>query len=141
MLAGESAPARRFISSILGGDVPYGSRGHALQRALPARPEAPAAAKPERLELPRPTTPPRTPRPEPPTRVSVIQRVPPKAQSARRDDTKIEIPRSQEPEQVSPSSSSPFSRRVRLTGFSSRGGNTGFLGGGRLRASRRIPDE
>lgn len=26
-------PARRFISSILGGDVPYGSRGHVLTRA------------------------------------------------------------------------------------------------------------
>jgi hypothetical protein len=102
-------PARRFISSILGGDVPYGSRGHVLTRKEPSltpRPEAQlTVAKPERLELPRPTTPPRTPRPEAPTRVSVIQRVPPKAQSARREDTKIEIPRNQEPEQVSPWSS------------------------------------
>ncbi|XP_014207602.1 uncharacterized protein LOC106638775 isoform X2 [Copidosoma floridanum] len=100
-----TTPARRFISSILGGDVPYGSRNHVLSRAA-TRPDGQqklgVAVKSERVELPRPVTPPRTPRPEPPTRVSVIQRVPPKAQSLRRDETKIELPRAQEPEQDQP---------------------------------------
>lgn len=28
----DNAPPRRFISSFLGGDIPYGSRGHVLTR-------------------------------------------------------------------------------------------------------------
>ncbi|XP_031783461.1 AT-rich interactive domain-containing protein 1B isoform X3 [Nasonia vitripennis] len=96
----QATPARRFISSILGGDVPYGSRGHVLSRKTAA---AELIGKPERIELPRPVSPgTRTPRLEAPTRVSVIQRVPPKVQSTRREDTKIEIPRTQEPEQEQP---------------------------------------
>ena len=31
--SGRQPPARRFISSILGGDIPYGSRGHVLTQA------------------------------------------------------------------------------------------------------------
>ncbi|XP_058798797.1 transcriptional regulator ovo-like isoform X2 [Phymastichus coffea] len=80
--------ARRFISSILGGDVPYGSRGHVL-------------SKTDRIELPRPASP-AARIPEAPTRVSVIQRVPTKVQAARREETKIELPRTQEPEQDQP---------------------------------------
>lgn len=94
--------------------MPYGSRGH-LQHVLSGgtsgsigskpglqtRPETPVQPKPERVELPRPVTPARTPRVEAPTRVSVIQRVPP-AKSTRREDASVEVPRTQEPEQVSP---------------------------------------
>ena len=57
-------------------------------------------AKSEKLVLPRPSTPPKTPRVEPPTRVSVIQRVPSQSQSSNRREDKIEIPQTQEPEQV-----------------------------------------
>ncbi|XP_076278075.1 uncharacterized protein LOC143207983 isoform X3 [Lasioglossum baleicum] len=108
-----SAPPRRFISSILGGDVPYGSRGHVLTRAerkeYSSPPIAPSSSdasqfigKSEKLVLPRPTTPPKTPRVEPPTRVSVIQRVPSQSQSASRREDKLEIPQTQEPEQEQP---------------------------------------
>nr|XP_012145470.1 PREDICTED: protein ovo isoform X5 [Megachile rotundata] len=108
-----STPPRRFISSILGGDVPYGSRGHVLTRAerkeYSSPPIAPSSsdasqflAKSEKLVLPRPTTPPKTPRVEPPTRVSVIQRVPSQNQSASRREDKVEIPQTQEPEQEQP---------------------------------------
>ena len=102
-------PPRRFISSILGGDVPYGSRGHVLTRAERKEYSSPPIAsstdpkfltKSDKVELPRPTTPPKAPKIEPPTRVSVIQRVPPQAQNPRREETKIEVPRTQEPEQV-----------------------------------------
>ncbi|XP_043267556.1 transcriptional regulator ovo isoform X2 [Venturia canescens] len=102
-----NSPPRRFISSILGGDVPYGSRGHVLTRAERKEYSSPPIAptgdktlpfKSERLELPRPVTPPKTPRVEPPTRVSVIQRVPPQSQPPRKEHTKIELPRTQEPE-------------------------------------------
>ncbi|XP_034933706.1 transcriptional regulator ovo isoform X2 [Chelonus insularis] len=101
---------RRFISSILGGDVPYGSRSHVLTRAerkeygsplvVPSEKSFPHKA--EKLELPRPSTPPATPRVEPPTRVSVIQRVPPQTQPPRQEHTKIEIPCLSEPEQDQP---------------------------------------
>lgn len=107
-----NTPPRRFISSILGGDIPYGSRGHVLTRAERKEysnpPIAPSSSdatqfltKSEKLVLPRPSTPPKTPRVEPPTRVSVIQRVPPsQSQSASRREDKIEVPQTQEPEQV-----------------------------------------
>lgn len=106
-----NTPPRRFISSILGGDIPYGSRGHVLTRAERKEysnpPIAPSSSdatqfltKSEKLVLPRPSTPPKTPRVEPPTRVSVIQRVPSQSQSASRREDKIEVPQTQEPEQV-----------------------------------------
>lgn len=108
-----STPPRRFISSILGGDVPYGSRGHVLTRAerkeYSSPPIAPSSsdasqslAKSEKLVLPRPTTPPKTPRVEPPTRVSVIQRVPSQTQPTSRREDKVEVPQTQEPEQEQP---------------------------------------
>ncbi|XP_012279999.1 transcriptional regulator ovo isoform X2 [Orussus abietinus] len=107
-----NTPPRRFISSILGGDVPYGSRGHVLTRAERKEYSNPPIASPsgelqplgksEKLELPRPPTPPKTPRVEPPTRVSVIQRVPPQSQPPRREESKPELPQSQEPEQEQP---------------------------------------
>ncbi|XP_011298896.1 uncharacterized protein ovo isoform X2 [Fopius arisanus] len=98
---------RRFISSILGGDAPYGSRGHVLTRAERKEYSSPLVvpeklpSKPERLELPRPPTPPPTPRIEPPIRVSVIQRVPPQTKP-RKEQAKLEVPASQEPEQDQP---------------------------------------
>ncbi|XP_063992642.1 uncharacterized protein LOC135170599 isoform X1 [Diachasmimorpha longicaudata] len=106
-----SAPTspRRFISSILGGDIPYGSRGHVLTRAerkeyssplvVPSPDKLPG--KSERIELPRPPTPPSTSRIKPPTRVSVIQRVPHQTKP-RKEHTKVEVPASQEPEQEQP---------------------------------------
>ena len=104
-----NTPPRRFISSILGGDVPYGSRGHVLTRAERKEYSSPPIAsdkplpKSERVEIPRPTTPPKAPRIEPPTRVSVIQRVPPSpSQPPRKEHTQIEVPPTQEPEQDQP---------------------------------------
>lgn len=104
-----NTPPRRFISSILGGDVPYGSRGHVLTRAerkeyssppiAPTEKPLPAA---EKITLPTAQTPPKTPRVEPPTRVSVIRRVPPQAQPPRREETTLEVPRTREPEQDQP---------------------------------------
>ncbi|XP_074109187.1 uncharacterized protein LOC141533955 isoform X2 [Cotesia typhae] len=91
---------RRFISSILGGDVPYGSRSHVLTRAERKEYGSPVILPeklprtPDKIDLPRPVTPPKTPRVEPPTRVSVIQRVPTRKET-------IEIPRT-EPEQEQP---------------------------------------
>ncbi|XP_036145312.1 transcriptional regulator ovo isoform X2 [Monomorium pharaonis] len=110
-----SPPPRRFISSILGGDVPYGSRRHVLTRAERKEYSSPPIAsddppqflsKSERIALPRSQTPPKTPRVEPPTRVSVIQRVPPQGTS-RKDENKLEIDRvdpiqAPEPEQEHP---------------------------------------
>ncbi|XP_046431568.1 uncharacterized protein LOC124185154 isoform X2 [Neodiprion fabricii] len=99
---------RRFISSILGGDVPYGSRGHVLTRAerkeYSSPPIAPTEQLPtaEKITLPPAQTPPKTPRVEPPTRVSVIRRVPPQAQTPRREETNLEVPRTREPEQEQP---------------------------------------
>ncbi|XP_057336006.1 transcriptional regulator ovo-like isoform X1 [Microplitis mediator] len=108
--ANPSSTPRRFISSILGGDVPYGSRTHVLTRAERKEYGSPAIVptgdkfprKADKIELPRPPTPPKTPRVEPPTRVSVIQRVPPQTQPPRQEHTKIEIPRTTEPEQDQP---------------------------------------
>ncbi|KAI4495180.1 hypothetical protein M0804_001381 [Polistes exclamans] len=109
-----NTPPRRFISSILGGDVPYGSRGHVLTRAerkeyssppiipTPSGDAPQFITKTEKLVLPRPPTPPKVPRVEPPTRVSVIQRVPHQSQGNSRREEKIEVPQSQEPEQDQP---------------------------------------
>ncbi|XP_012217240.1 transcriptional regulator ovo isoform X2 [Linepithema humile] len=112
-----SPQPRRFISSILGGDVPYGSRRHVLTRAERKEYSSPPIAsddppqflsKSEKIALPRPQTPPKTPHVEPPTRVSVIQRVPPQGQSAsRKEGNKIEVERvdpvqAPEPEQEQP---------------------------------------
>ncbi|XP_012265037.2 transcriptional regulator ovo isoform X2 [Athalia rosae] len=103
-----NTPPLRFISSILGGDVPYGSRGHVLTRAerkeYSSPPIAPTEKLPstEKITLPRAQTPPKTPRVEPPTRVSVIRRVPPQTQSPRREETNLEVPRTREPEQEQP---------------------------------------
>ncbi|KAH0949310.1 hypothetical protein HN011_006156 [Eciton burchellii] len=112
-----SVPPRRFISSILGGDAPYGSRRHVLTRAERKEYSSPPIAsddppqflsKSEKVALPRPQTPPKkTPHVEPPTRVSVIQRVPPQSQSTRKEESKIEIERvdqvqDPEPEQEQP---------------------------------------
>lgn len=105
---------RRFISSILGGDAPYGSRRHILTRAELKEYSSPPIAsdgppqfvsKSEKITLPRPKTPQKTPHVEPPTRASVIQRVPPKNKSTSRKEEKIEIDRIEqvldpEPEQV-----------------------------------------
>ncbi|XP_066582214.1 transcriptional regulator ovo-like isoform X2 [Prorops nasuta] len=100
---------RRFISSILGGDVPYGSRGHVLTRAERKEYSSPPIAPNdgpqfhgEKLVLPRPKSPPKAPRVEPPTRVSVIQRVPPQAGSSRRDEAAAKLEMPQEPEQDQP---------------------------------------
>ncbi|CAH1996571.1 unnamed protein product [Acanthoscelides obtectus] len=100
-----STPPRRFISSILGGDVPYGSRGHVLTRA--ERKEYPAVLKPpaEKVVLPSPK-PPEPQNLAPPVRqFSVIQRTP-KAASKREEDTETRLPTSivvhQEPEQDQP---------------------------------------
>lgn len=101
--------SRRFISSILGGEVPYGSKNYLLTRAerkeyaqssvlISKEPQLPGAA--EKVELPRPVTPPKTPRVDPPARVSVIQRVPSQSQNANRDKIKIELSQNPEPEQV-----------------------------------------
>ncbi|XP_072756014.1 uncharacterized protein [Anoplolepis gracilipes] len=112
-----SPPPRRFISSILGGDVPYGSRRHVLTRAERKEYSSPPIvsddppqflSKSERIAPPRPQTPPKAPRVEPPTRVSVIQRVPSQGQStSRKERNKIEIERvdpvqAPEPEQEQP---------------------------------------
>ncbi|KAJ8675946.1 hypothetical protein QAD02_011732 [Eretmocerus hayati] len=117
---------RRFISSILGGDVPYAGKASLLPQPQPQIPQVPQISPPllqpqvqpqvqesqiqiqqqrkseERIELPRPVSPVRTPKPEIPARVSVIQRVPPKPQSVRKAEVKVEIPRTQEPEQEQP---------------------------------------
>lgn len=101
--------SRRFFSSILGGEIPYGSKGYLLPRgerkeyarplvSFSKEPQLPGAT--EKVELPRPVTPPKTPRVDPPARVSVIQRVPSQSQNAKREKIKIEVPQTQEPEQV-----------------------------------------
>lgn len=116
-------PGRRFISSILGGDVPYGSRGHVLTRAerkeyLPILPkekssdeksliaeEKPVLPAAEPLVLPRPT-PRRITAPPPPRchQVSVIQRTP-LPQDKRKEISDVKLPVTMliaEPEQEQP---------------------------------------
>lgn len=101
-----SAPPRRFISSILGGDKPYGSRGHVLTRA--ERKEYPALFKQEKVNLPSTQKPsedtPRPPNLAPVRQFSVIQRTP-KATTKREEDTDTRVPTNlviQEPEQEQP---------------------------------------
>uniref|UniRef100_A0A1Y1K952 Uncharacterized protein n=1 Tax=Photinus pyralis TaxID=7054 RepID=A0A1Y1K952_PHOPY len=99
----ESVPPRRFISSILGGDVPYGSRGHVLTRA--ERKEYPPLVPPDKLVLPSVKEPSQTPSPQnlAPVRCSVIQRTP--KTSKREEDNDTRIPTHiaiQEPEQDQP---------------------------------------
>ncbi|CAH1159557.1 unnamed protein product [Phaedon cochleariae] len=97
----ENAPPRRFISSILGGDKPYGSRGHVLTRA--ERKEYPF--KQEKPSLPSTPAPPSTAPPPPVRHFSVIQRTP-AAASKREEDVEVRLPPSQtprsEPEQEQP---------------------------------------
>ncbi|CAG9861166.1 unnamed protein product [Phyllotreta striolata] len=99
-------PPRRFISSILGGDKPYGSRGHVLTRA--ERKEYPSLFKQEKITLPGGQKPSQdTPRPAnlaPVRQFSVIQRTP-KSSTKREEDTDIRVPTNlvvQEPEQEQP---------------------------------------
>ncbi|XP_050507729.1 transcriptional regulator ovo-like isoform X1 [Diabrotica virgifera virgifera] len=99
-------PPRRFISSILGGDKPYGSRGHVLTRA--ERKEYPSLFKQEKVTLP-PAQKPSEDKPRPanlaPIRqFSVIQRTP-KSTTKREEDTDTRVPTNliiQEPEQEQP---------------------------------------
>lgn len=97
-------PPRRFFSSILGGDVPYGSRGHVLTRA--ERKEYAPIVPPDKIILPTSKRPPeQTPSPQnlTPVRCSVIQRTP--KTTKREEDTDIRLPTSvviQEPEQDQP---------------------------------------
>lgn len=95
---------RRFHSSILGGDVPFGSRGHhILHVPIGIPPSIESRLKADRIELPRPKSPPHktTPKPEAPTRVSVIQRVPPKPKAYKKEEPTLEVV-TQEPEQEQP---------------------------------------
>lgn len=98
----ETIPPRRFISSILGGDVPYGSRGHVLTRA--ERKEYSPITPPEKLVLPATKKPSDTPSPNvTPVRCSVIQRTP--KTTKRDEDAEQRIPEPiivQEPEQEQP---------------------------------------
>ena len=99
-----NGPPRRFISSILGGDVPYGSRGHVLTRA--DRKEYAPVVPPDKVVLPSSKKPQRQQTPSvPPVRCSVIQRTP---KATKRDEDKdVRLPQqstlaAQEPEQDQP---------------------------------------
>ncbi|CAH1103697.1 unnamed protein product [Psylliodes chrysocephalus] len=98
-----NVPPRRFISSILGGDKPYGSRGHILTRA--ERKEYPSIFKQDKITLPTQKPPSEdAPRPAPVRQFSVIQRTP-KVTSKREEDTDTRVPANlviQEPEQEQP---------------------------------------
>nr|XP_023014705.1 transcriptional regulator ovo isoform X2 [Leptinotarsa decemlineata] len=101
----DNGPPRRFISSILGGDKPYGSRGHVLTRA--ERKEYPAL-KQEKVTIPAAKKPPEdVPKPQnlaPIRQFSVIQRTP-KTTTKREEDTDTRMPTNlviQEPEQEQP---------------------------------------
>ncbi|XP_065158923.1 transcriptional regulator ovo isoform X2 [Atheta coriaria] len=104
----ESVPPRRFISSILGGDVPYGSRGHVLTRA--ERKEYAPIVPPDKITLPAGQKPtetnvPSVPQDLAPVRCSVIQRTP--KTSKRDEDADARLPTTpmvihQEPEQDQP---------------------------------------
>ncbi|XP_076252397.1 transcriptional regulator ovo isoform X4 [Rhynchophorus ferrugineus] len=102
----ESIPPRRFISSILGGDVPYGSRGHVLTRA--ERKEYSPIIPPNKTPIPS------NPKPKedcvkpqnlaPIRQFSVIQRTP-KSTNKREEDTDVRLPSAivhPEPEQDQP---------------------------------------
>ncbi|XP_063908221.1 transcriptional regulator ovo isoform X2 [Zophobas morio] len=101
----ESTPPRRFTSSILGGDVPYGSRGHVLTRA--ERKEYAPIVPPDKITLPVKKPPEDAPKPQnlaPVRQFSVIQRTP-KA-TKRDEDKEARLPTAplvmQEPEQEQP---------------------------------------
>lgn len=99
-------PAGRFISSILGGDIPYGALGHVLTQAqrkaypsIPSRKESPEkqpaivkekealpAEEPISLKAHSPKSPCKSPSPEPVVRCSVIKRTPASPESDNSDD-------------------------------------------------------
>ncbi|KAK9728678.1 Zinc finger, C2H2 type [Popillia japonica] len=100
----DNVPPHRFKSSILGGDVPYGSRGHVLTRA--ERKEYAPIVPPDKLVLPITKKPPeQTPTAQKlsAVRCSVIQRTP---KTTKRDEDKdIRLPAPliiHEPEQEQP---------------------------------------
>ncbi|XP_066244717.1 transcriptional regulator ovo isoform X3 [Euwallacea similis] len=100
----EPFPPRRFISSILGGDIPYGSRGHVLTRA--ERKEYPPILPSNKVSLPSSPKPKEdVPKPQnlaPIRHFSVIQRTP---KTKREEDTEVRLPAPlvhQEPEQDQP---------------------------------------
>lgn len=104
----ETVPPRRFISSILGGEIPYGShRGHVLTRA--ERKEYPPVVSSNKVSLPSTPKPKEdVPKPQnlaPIRHFSVIQRTP-KTASKREEDTDVRLPSTtqvhQEPEQDQP---------------------------------------
>ncbi|KAJ8944000.1 hypothetical protein NQ318_021715, partial [Aromia moschata] len=96
---------RRFISSILGGDVPYGSRGHILARA--ERKEYPSIFAQDKVTIPASQAPSEE-KPKPPNLVpirhfSVIQRTPKTTKREEDTDTRLSAPLLiQEPEQEQP---------------------------------------
>lgn len=99
----ETIPPRRFISSILGGDIPYGSRGHVLTRA--ERKEYSPLPVSEKLILPPAKKPSETPSPPSlvtPVRCSVIQRTPKTSKRDEDAEQRIPEPMVQEPEQDQP---------------------------------------
>ncbi|XP_018336309.1 transcriptional regulator ovo isoform X2 [Agrilus planipennis] len=100
----ETLPPRRFTSSILGGDIPYGSRGHVLTRA--ERKEYPPIIPPDKLILPLTKKPPeQIPQPQnlAPVRCSVIQRTPKATKREEDKDTRLQSNIAiQEPEQEQP---------------------------------------
>ncbi|XP_018572914.1 transcriptional regulator ovo-like isoform X2 [Anoplophora glabripennis] len=96
---------RRFISSILGGDVPYGSRGHVLTRA--ERKEYPPAFSQDKVTIPAAQKPSNdVPKPQnlaPVRHFSVIQRTPKTTKRDEDTDTRLPAPLViQEPEQDQP---------------------------------------
>ncbi|KAJ8936190.1 hypothetical protein NQ314_012460 [Rhamnusium bicolor] len=101
----ESPAPRRFISSILGGDVPYGSRGHVLTRA--ERKEYAPVLPQDKVTLPAAQKPPDDkPKPQnlaPIRQFSVIQRTPKTTKREEDTDTRLPAPLIiQEPEQEQP---------------------------------------
>lgn len=101
-----SAKPRRFVSSILGGSIPYGSRDHILEKVI--REQISPIPTPEKLVIPtkeRKEIPETVPAPEnlAPIRRTVIQRL---LKTTKRDeDKKANIPAhlvTQEPEQEEP---------------------------------------
>ncbi|XP_022900400.1 transcriptional regulator ovo isoform X2 [Onthophagus taurus] len=95
----KDCPPRRFVSSILGGDVPYGSKSHILSIEAEEKLTLPSEKKPSSRDVPGP------PQQQPPAvRCSVIQRTP-KSKTKHESDTNVELPTAfaeQEPEQDQP---------------------------------------
>ncbi|KAK9891535.1 hypothetical protein WA026_015499 [Henosepilachna vigintioctopunctata] len=100
----ETVPPRRFISSILGGDVPYGSRGHVLTRA--ERKEYAPIVPPDKVNLPQTKKPPedipKLQTTAPVRQFSVIQRTPKATKKEEDIDTRLSALIVQEPEQEQP---------------------------------------